>query len=192
MKRLIILGIILIGTGGFSFVGSAGAAEPHHSPTIAIPVSALDVEGAVATISVLHDPADSAHSLLGICESKVLRGIEVEGEDIQALFQKLCRAMKQLSREVSPPVQELGASSYQLLIPLRNPEQGIRAVTWTAKSLDDAFAFVGLLRSGNLNGLKVLTQVPWDPDSSQACIECPISDLVFNLKGLKEKGQFMK
>ena len=193
MKTMFITGMILMIFAGSIVVGNAGADEFHNSPTIAIPVSALNVEEAVATVSVLQDPEDSTHSFLGICESKVLKGIEVEGEDIQALLQKLCGVMKQLSREKSLPEQKLMANSYRIAVPLREPEQNVRAVTWTAKSLDDALAFVELLKSGKLKGLKALTRIPWDSDdSAQSCTECPISDLIFGIEGIKERGQFLK
>ena len=168
------------------------ANDQNEISTVAIPLSALNIEEAVATVSVLQDPAASANSLLGFCESKVLQGIEIEGEDIQGLIKKLCGAMKQFSREVAPPTQGLSANTYLITVPLKQPEQSIRGVTWTAKSLDDAIAFIDLLKSGQLKGMKVLTSVPWAPGSTQPCQECPISDLIFRIEAMKEKPDLLK
>lgn len=182
---------IAFGVGTLS-LQTTWANDQTEVATVSIPLSALNIEEAVATVSVLQDPAASANSLLGFCESKMLQGIEVEGEDIQGLIKKLCGAMKQFSREVAPPTQGLSANTYLITVPLKQPQQYIRSVTWTAKSLDDAIAFIDLLKSGQLKGMKVLTSVPWAPGSSQPCTECPISDLIFRIEAMKDKRQLFE
>lgn len=174
---------------GTPFLPLAWAKDQSEGSTVTIPLSALDIGEAVATVSVLQDPARSANSLLGFCESKILRGIEIEGEDLQGLIQKLCGAMKQFSREVSPPTQGLSSKSYLIAVPLSQPEHQIQSVTWTAQSLDDAVAFIDLLKSGQLKAMKVLTNVPW---ASNSCTECPISDLVFRIEAIKDTSSILK
>ena len=192
MKRFRVIVTILGFLAGFLSVQSGWAGENNQMRTVAIPLSALNIDDAVATVSVLQDPAGSAGSLLGFCESKVLQGIEIEGEDIQGLIKKLCGAMKQFSREVAPPTQGFSANSYLITVPLHHPQQHIHGVTWTAKSLDDAIAFIDLLKSGQLQAMKVLTNVPWAPGSSEHCRDCPISDLVFRIEAMKEKPHILK
>jgi len=182
--------LLCVGVGSSQSILANDYPEPS---TVSIPLSSLDIEEAVATVSVLQDPAGSANTLLGFCESKVLRGVEMEGEDLQGLIKKLCGAMKQLSREVSPPpTQGLSANHYLITVPLTQSEQKIHGVTWTANSLDEAIAFVELLKSGQLKAMKVLTHVPWGSQASRPCSECPISDLVFRVEAIKDKGRFLK
>ncbi len=191
MKKLSSAAAVLAFLVGVLSAPGAWANEQSEPATVAVPLSALNIDEAVATVSVLQDPAVSENSLLGFCRSKVLQGIEIEGEDIQGLIKKLCGAMKQLSREVAPPTQGFSGNSYLITVPLNHPQQHIHSVTWSAKSLDDAIAFIDLLKSGQLKAMKVLTSVPWAPGSSRPCRDCPISDLVFRIEAMKNKPHLL-
>ena len=63
---------------------------------------------------------------------------------------------------------------------------------WTTNSLDDAIAFVSLLQGGNLKAVKVYATIPWGSDPTATCTECPIKELVFSAKGIKDQLQELR
>ena len=53
-------------------------------------------------------------------------------------------------------------------------------------------AFVSLLQGGSLKALKVYATIPWGSDPTTPCTECPIKELVFSAKGIKEQLRELK
>jgi len=46
---------------------------------------------------------------------------------------------------------------------------------------------LSLLQGGNLKAIKVYTTIPWGSEPTTTCTECPIKELVFSAKGIKEQ-----
>ena len=99
---------------------------------------------------------------------------------------------KMAKRYFPPPTQNLEPKEYVITVPLKSPFQGIEALLWSTKSLDDAISFVGLLQGGNLKAVKVYTTIPWGIETATTCTECPIKELVFSASGIKEQLQELK
>jgi hypothetical protein len=170
-------------------VAMAGDPTPQ---LVAIPLTALDISEAVATVSVLEDPDSSVASLMGICDSEFVKKLHVEGEDIQGAIQKLCGMMKGLAKEITPPPKGVTSNTYVLSVPLKRPQGHIRAITWKAESLDDALTFVELLKDGHLKAVKVFSSIPRSSNPTQPCAECPVKDLVFRVDAIKDKRHLLK
>ncbi len=170
------------------------AAEGNRetSKLVSIPLAALDVEEAVATVSVLEDPQSSMDSLLGVCESAFVGKLQVEGEDIQGVIKKLCEMMEGLATKLEPSPQEVLPNVFLINVPLKQPHQAIRSITWKAKSLDDAITFIELLKDGRLKALKVFSTIPWSDHPTQPCSECPVKDLVFRLEAMKDQRHLLE
>ena len=159
---------------------------------VSIPLASLDVQEAVATVSVLEDPPSSVDSLLGVCKSEFVGKLQVEGEDLQGVIKKLCGMMEGLVKKLEPPPHEVAPNLFLIHVPLKQPHQAIRSVTWKAKSLDDAITFVELLKDGRLEAVKVFSTIPWSDNPSQPCSECPVKDLVFRLEAMKDKRHLLE
>ena len=159
---------------------------------VSIPLTSLDIQEAVATVSVLEDPDSPVDSLMGICDSEFVKKLQVEGEDIQGAIQKLCGMMKGLAKEITPPPKGVTSNTYVLSVPLKQPQGHIRAITWKAESLDDALTFVELLKDGHLKAVKVFSSIPWSSNPTQPCAECPVKDLVFRVDAIKDKRHHLK
>lgn len=188
--RVVILCMIALGLVAIPIVSKA--ADDTKAQLVSIPLSSLDVKEAVATVSVLEDPQSSLDSLLGVCESDFIGKLEVEGEDIQGVIKKLCGMMKGLAKNLEPPPHEVATNVFVIHVPLNQPHQAIRAVTWKAKSLDDAITFIDLLKDGRLKAVKVYSSIPWSANPSQPCSECPVKDLVFRLEAIKNKRHLLE
>lgn len=170
------------------------AAEKKEAkePLVSIPLASLDVHEAVATVSVLEDPQSSVDSLLGVCESEFVGKLQVEGEDIQGVIKKLCGMVEGLVQKLEPPPHEVAPNVFFIQVPLKQPHQAIRSVTWKAKSLDDAITFIELLKDGRLKAVKVFSTIPWSDNPSQPCFECPVKDLVFRLDAMQDKRHLLE
>jgi len=171
------------------WAGEAAKAKPQ---LVSIPLASLDVQEAVATVSVLEDPQSSVDSLLGVCDSEFVGKLQVEGEDLQGVIKKLCGMMEGLAKKLEPPPHEVAPNLFFIHVPLKQPHQAIRSVTWKAKSLDDAITFIELLKDGRLKAVKVFFTIPWSDNPSQPCSECPVKDLVFRLEAMKDKRHLLE
>lgn len=158
-----------------------------------IPLSILDVEQATATISVLEEPHSSFNRILEACQSKLPEEFRIEGKDLSEEMRKLCNMAERFTkRYVPPPTQRFEPKGYVITVPLKSSFQGIAALLWNTKNLDDAITFVNLLQSGNLKAVKVYSTIPWAIDPAKTCTECPIKELVFSASGMKEHLQKLK
>ncbi|MDA0737511.1 MAG: hypothetical protein O2999_02760 [Nitrospirae bacterium] len=166
--------------------------KKDKAPLVSIPLASLDVQEAVATVSVLEDPQSSVDSLLGVCESEFVGKLHIEGEDIQGAIKKLCGMMEGLAKTLEPPPQEVAPNVFMINVPLKQPHQAIRSVTWKAKSLNDAITFIELLKDGRLKAVKVFSTIPWSDNPTQPCSECPVKDLVFRLEAMKDKRHLLE
>lgn len=165
--------------------------KPKHE-LVSIPLDSLDIHEAVATVSVLDDPQSSLDSLLGLCDSDLAGTFRVEEEDLRGALKKLCGMVEGLINKLEPPPQEITPRLFLIQVPLKQPFQAIRAVTWKATSLDDAMTFIELLKDGRLQAVKVYSTIPWSENPTQLCSECPIKDLVFRLDAIKEKRHLLE
>ncbi|MDT7042276.1 hypothetical protein [Candidatus Nitronereus thalassa] len=170
----------------------AAEGQKETAGLVSIPLESLDVQEAVATVSVLDDPQSSVDSLLGICDSEFVRKLQIEGEDIQETIKKLCGMMEGLAKKLEPPAHEIAPSQFLIQVPLKRPHQAIRSVTWKAKSLDDAMTFIELLKDGRLKAVKVFSAIPWSDNPTQPCSECPVKDLVFRLEAMKDQRHLLE
>jgi len=134
----------------------------------------------------------SVDSLADVCQSDFVRQLQIEGEDIQGAIKKVCGMMEGLIQKLEPPPQEVAPKVFLIHVPLKQPYQAIRAVTWKAKSLDEAMAFIELLKDGRLKAVKVLSSIPWSDHPAQPCSECPVKDLVFRLDAMKGKRHLLE
>jgi hypothetical protein len=159
---------------------------------VSIPLASLDVQEAVATVSVLEDPQSYVDSLLSVCESEFVGKLQVEGEDIQGAIKKLCGMLEGLVQKLEPPPQEVVPSLFMIHVPLKQPHQAIHSITWKAKSLDDAITFIELLKDGRLKAVKVFSTIPWSDNPTQPCSECPVKDLVFRLEAMKDQRHLLE
>ena len=159
---------------------------------VSIPLASLDVQEAVATVSVLEDPQSSLDSLLGVCGSDFVGKLQVEGEDIQGVIKKLCGMVGGLVQQLEPPPHDVAPNVFLIHVPLKQPHQAIGAITWKAKSLDDAITFVDLLKDGRLKGVKVFSTIPWSDHPTQPCSQCPVKDLIFRLDAMKDKRHLLE
>lgn len=188
MPAKVLIGAVFLVAGMMALsVLVATAGEEQKPQLIAIPLTALDIPEAVATVSVLEDPDSPVASLMGICDSEFVKKLQVEGEDIQGAIQKLCGMMKGLAKEITPSPKGVTSNSYFLSVPLKQPQGHIRAITWKAESLDDALTFVELLKNGHLKAVKVFSSIPWSSNPTKPCAECPVKELVFRVDALKDK-----
>jgi len=193
MRAKFLIGAVSLVVGMMALgVLVATAGNEQKPQLIAIPLTALDIPEAVATVSVLEDPDSPVDSLMGICDSEFVKKLQVEGEDIQGTIQKLCGMMKGLAKEVMPPPKGVTSNTYVLSVPLKQPQGQIRAITWKAESLDDALTFVELLKDGHLKAVKVFSSIPWSSNPTQPCAECPVKDLVFRIDAIKDKRHLLK
>ena len=173
-----------------SFIHATQSTSPTEGKVVSIPLSNLDVEQATATVSVLDDRQSSFQTLIDTCQSKLPDEFEIEGEDLSEEIKKLCQMAEGFSkRYLPPPTQRFEPKGYVISVPLKSPFQGIEALVWNTKNLDEAIAFVNLLQSGNLKAVKVYSTIPWAIDPATSCSECPIKELVFSATGLKEQLQ---
>ncbi len=164
---------------------------PTTENTVSIPLAALDVNQATATVSVLQEPQSATNKLLDACQDNLPDEFVVEGHDLSEQIKKLCKMAKGFTRRyLDTPTHTLESKAYLMTIPLKHPEQDIHALTWKSATLDDALAFMTLLQSGNLQALKAYTRIPWGKETTQPCRECPITELVFNMAGMKAEGEF--
>lgn len=160
---------------------------------VTIPLSILDVDEATATISVMDEPFSSFNSFLKHCQSGLPDDFLKEDKDFSGDLKKFCELTEQLTKHyLPPPTQHLEPKGYVITVPLRSPYQGIEALLWTTNSLDDAIAFVSLLQGGNLKAMKVYATIPWGSEPTATCTECPIKELVFSAKGIKEQLQELR
>jgi hypothetical protein len=179
-----------------SFIAFSGAAQLDLKPKakiVTIPLSIVDVDEATATISVLEEPLSSFNAFLKNCQSSLPEDFQKEDKDFSDDLKKFCEITEQFAkRYLPPPTQHLEPKGYVITVPLKSPYQRIEALLWTTKSLDDAISFVSLLQGGHLKAIKVYTTIPWEFDPTRTCTECPIKELVFSAKGIKEHLQELK
>ncbi len=179
-----------------SFIAFSGAAQSESKPKgkfVTIPLSIIDVDEATATISVLEEPMSSFNTFLKHCQSSLPEDFKEEGKDFTDDLKKFCELTEKFAkRYLSPPTQHLEPKEYVITVPLKSPYQGIEALLWTTKSLDDAITFVSLLQGGNLKAIRVYTTIPWGSEPTTTCTECPIKELVFSAKGFKEQLHELK
>lgn len=178
----------------FSTLSGAAQSETNAKGTIVtIPLSIVDVDEATATISVMEESLSSFNTFLKNCQSSLPEDFQKEDKDFSEDLKKFCEMTEQFAkRYLPPPTQHLEPKGYIITVPLKSPYQGIEALLWTTKSLDDAIAFVSLLKGGNLKAMKVYATIPWGSEPTITCTECPIKELVFSAMGLKEKLQELK
>jgi len=188
----LIWAVILVAVMAAQGVLGAVAGGDSKPQLVSIPLTSLDIQEAVATVSVLEDPNSPVDSLMGICDSEFVKKLQVEGEDVQGAIQKLCGMMKGLAKDVMPPPKGMTSNTYVLSVPLKQPQGHIRAITWKAESLDEALKFVELLKDGHLKAVKVFSSIPWSSNPMQPCAECPVKDLVFRVDALKDKRHLME
>lgn len=194
LKRVVLCCLSLVLCLGLPMVSWATeeGKDKKKAPLVSIPLASLDVQEAVATVSVLEDPQSSVDSLLGVCESEFVGKLKIEGEDIQGAIKKLCGMMEGLVSKLEPPPNEVAPNVFMINVPLKEPHQAIRSVTWKAKSLDDAITFIELLKDGRLKAVKVFSTIPWSDNPTQPCSECPVKDLVFRLEAMKDKRHLLE
>ena len=94
-------------------------------------------------------------------------------------------------RDVQTGVDSFG-NVFLINVPLKQPHQAIRSITWKAKSLDDAITFIELLKDGRLKALKVFSTIPWSDHPTQPCSECSVKDLVFRLEAMKDQRHLLE
>ena len=191
-SRVIIRTTIVCVFLGLPLSGWAEDGKKFKPELVSIPLDSLDVSEAVATVSVLKDPQSSVDSLLDVCDSDFVGKLHVEGQDIQGAIKKLCGMVEGIVQKLEPPPQEVAPNQFLIHVPLKQPYQFIRAVTWKAKSLDDAMTFIELLKDGRLKAVKVFSSIPWSENPTQPCSECPVKDLVFRLDAMKEKRHLLE
>ena len=192
--RRVFLFITIISTSLFiALSGSAQSNSNQKGKVVTIPLSIVDVDEATATISVMDEPLSSFNTFLKHCQTDLPEDFLREDKDFSGDLKKFCELTEQLTKQyLPPPTQHLKPKGYVITVPLRSPYQGIKALLWTTNSLDDAIAFVSLLQGGNLKALKVYATIPWESEPAATCTECPIKELVFSAKGIKEQLQKLK
>ena len=155
---------------------------------VTIPLSLVDVDEATATISVMDDPLASFNTFLKHCQSGVPEVYFDDDKDFSEDLKKFCELTEQLTKHyLPPPTQHLKPKGYVISVPLTSRHNDIEALLWTTNNLDDAIAFVSLLQGGNLKAVKVYATIPWGPNPATPCRECPIKELVFSAKGIKDQ-----
>ena len=160
---------------------------------VTIPLSIVNVDEATATISVMEEPSSSFQTFLKHCQGGWPQEFPNEGQDFSDDLKKFCELTEQITKHyLPPPAQHLDPKGYVITVPLRSPYNEIEALLWTTTSLDDAIAFVSLLQGGHLKAMKVYATIPWASDPTRTCTECPIKELVFSAKGIKEQLQELK
>lgn len=170
-----------------------GSLAEETGASVEIPLSHLDVEQAVATVTVLPDRRMSVHVLLELCQSARTDEYSREIQDLSEEMKKWCRMMERLvTKYASPPTQQLRTQGYVISIPVREQHGSVSAATWTTQTLDEAIAFVELLTSGQLKSVRVSPSAPWLPNGDRPCSECPINALVFRAANIKEKRNFLE
>jgi len=180
----------------FFFVPLSGDAQSESNPKgniVTIPLTIIDVDEATATISVMDEPFSSFNTFLKHCPSGLPEDFTNGDKDFSEDLKKFCELTEQLTRHyLPPPTQHLEPKGYVITVPLKPPYNGIEALLWTTNSLDDAIAFVSLLQGGNLKAVKVYATIPWGSDPNTPCTECPIKELVFSAKGIKDQLQELR
>lgn len=158
-----------------------------------IPLADLDVEQATATVSVLPDEFSSMDTILNLCRSGLPKEYFPDAEDISEGLKKWCGMLEGLAKKhVSPPSHRIQEGAYVISVPLKKPQDGVQAVRWTSKNLDEAIAFVDLLQKGTLKAVTIYTSDPWKSDGRLRCSECPIKDLVFHAAGIRDQLKFLE
>jgi hypothetical protein len=141
----------------------------------------------------MDEPLSSFNTFLKHCQSGLAEEVLNEDKDFSEDLKKFCELTEQFAkRYLPPPTQHLEPKGYVITVPLKPPHNGIEALLWTTNSLDDAIAFVSLLQGGNLKAVKVYATIPWGSDPTATCTECPIKELVFSAKGIKEQLQELR
>ena len=171
-------------------VSRAGRVNPPVTQ-VTVPLSELAVSDATVTVAVAQDPLQPFRAVLGMCKEGAFDGDQQPAEDAADL-RSICETVDQVVRGLERPPQELNVGSYLVRIPLLQAREGLRAVTWQTKTLDDAIAFVDLLQNNKLKAVNVSVRDPWATEGSSRCSECPIKELVFDAKGLKEHGGLLR
>ncbi len=192
--RRVYLLITVVST--FLFIALSGSAQPNSNQKgdiVTIPLSIVDVDEATATISVMDEPLSSFNTFLKHCQSGLPDDFLQEDKDYSGDLKKFCEFTEQITKQyLPPPTQHLRPKGYVITVPLKSPYQGIEALLWTTNNLDDAIAFVSLLQGQNLKAMKVYATIPWGSEPTTTCTECPIKELVFSAKGIKEQLQELK
>ena len=192
-RRLCLLHTLILAFFFIAFAGAASSPTNTKASIVTIPLSIVDVDEATATISVMEEPLSSFNFFLEHCQSGLPEDFLEEDKDFSEDLKKFCELTEQLTKHyLPPPTQHLEPKGYVITVPLRSPYQGIEALLWTTNSLDDAIAFVSLLQGGNLKAMKVYATIPWGSEPTTTCTECPIKELVFSAKGIKDQLQELK
>ena len=172
----------------FSVSGAAQSEVNQKGNIVTIPLSIVAVDEATATISVMEEPLSSLNIFLKHCQISLPDNLQEEGKDFSNDMKGICQLAEKLAKQyMPPPTHHLEPKGYVITVPLKSPFQKIESLYWTTKSLDDAISFVSLLQGGSLKAIKVYTAIPWGSDPTMTCTECPIKELVFPAKALKDQ-----
>jgi|GEM_PF-2309990 len=190
---LCLWGFLLMGPAALAAGGKNPASPNGGSNLVVLPISALDVDQATAAISVLQEPQSPLMNLLQTCQGSLPDHVVVDGQNLSEEVKKLCRMAEGFTRKnMDHPQQNFQSKGYRITVPLKRSHEQMQAVVWNTQNLDDAIAFVNLLQSGKLKGVKAYATIPWGKHSSKACTECPITELMFQVGSLKEQLEMLK
>lgn len=171
---------------------SAAARAGKNGGQATLPLSALAVDEATVTVTVLQDPLESVKNILSMCQEGTLGGPGQEGADLGEDMRAFCKTVDQLTRGVGQPSHAMKPGSYLVTIPLKQPQGSMRSVTWRSVTLDDAITFLDLVQGGKLKAVNVYAFDPWSPNAFSGCTQCPIKDLVFQAKSIKQQQEILK
>lgn len=170
-----------------------GTKEGQGTRVIMIPVSSLASENATTTVSVLRDAIVPANRLLDFCEPDQKHPQGEKGEtDKQSKV--ICQLLEGFVKQLDTPRNEFQASDYLVTIPLKQPYDGVEAVTWTSKNLEGAIAFMDVVQGGRLKGVNVSSSSgsSINEREKQSCLACPIKDLIFHAASISEHKEFLE
>jgi len=184
---------LLMGPGVWASGGENSGSQKSGSDVVMLPISALDVDQATAAISVLQEPQSPLMNLLQTCQGSLPDHVVVDGQNLSEEVKELCQMAEGFTRKnMDHPQQNFQSKGYRITVPLKRSHEQMQAVVWNTQNLDDAIAFVNLLQSGKLKGVKAYAASPWGKNSSKACTECPITELMFQVGSLKEQLEMLK
>jgi len=141
---------------------------------------------------VYQEPQSPIATLFHLCRAGIAKTLEesvpLEDKGVKENAKTLCRMLERFSgNSTEIPRHTLNPKTYVISIPLISPERGIRSALWHTDSLDEAITFVDVLQHGRLQAVKVFTTIPWSSFPDRPCSECPIKELVFPAKHMKEQ-----
>ena len=171
-----------------------GAKEAQGTRVVMIPVSSLASDNATTTVSVLRDSFVPANKLLDFCGPDQVEPPHGEKEETTNQSKVFCQLLEGFVKQLDTPRNEFQASDYLVTIPLKQPQDGVEAVTWTSKNLEGAIAFIDVVQGGRLKGVNIYAShgLRMTERDKPPCLACPIKDLIFHAASIKEHKEFLE